>query len=69
MERVHLDFIGPLPRTERINEHIDQFIKWVECIPLPSGNTISLPSIIILGVYPVLLFTEDLNDPANCGRY
>jgi hypothetical protein len=40
MERVHLDFIGPLPRTERGNEYIlmmvDQFTKWVECIPLPS---------------------------------
>ena len=42
MERVHLDFIGPLPRTERGNEHIlmmvDQFTKWVECIPLPSQS-------------------------------
>ena len=42
MERVHLDFIGPLPRTEQGNEHIlmmvDQFNKWVECIPLPSQS-------------------------------
>ena len=36
MERVHLDFIGPLPRTKRGNEHI--FTKWVECIPLPSQS-------------------------------
>ena len=40
MERVHLDFLGPLPRTERGNEYclvmVDQFTKWVECIPLPS---------------------------------
>ena len=40
MERVHVDFIGPLPKTERGNEHylmmVDQFTKWVECIPLPS---------------------------------
>jgi hypothetical protein len=34
-----------------------------------AGNPISLPSIIILGVYPVLLFTEDLNVPTDCGRY
>jgi hypothetical protein len=27
------------------------------------------PNIIILGVYPVLLFTEDLNAPANCGKH
>lgn len=40
MERVHLDFVGPLPKTDRGNEHIlimvDQFTKWVECVPLPS---------------------------------
>ena len=40
MERVHIDFIGPLPKTENGNEHclmmVDQFTKWVECVPLPS---------------------------------
>ena len=40
VERVHLDFLGPLPRTARGNEYVlvmdDQFTKWVECIPLPS---------------------------------
>ncbi|XP_041374756.1 uncharacterized protein LOC121387644 [Gigantopelta aegis] len=40
MERVHLDFLGPLPKTENGNEYVlmvvDQFIKWVECIPLAS---------------------------------
>ena len=40
MEKVHLDFIGPLPATLRGNHHIlvivDQFTKWVECIPLPN---------------------------------
>ena len=40
MERVHMDFVGPLPRTKQGNEHIlmmvDQFTKWVEIIPLPS---------------------------------
>jgi transposase InsO family protein len=40
MERVHIDFMGPLPVTPRGNEHIlmivDQFTKWVECFPLPS---------------------------------
>ncbi len=40
MERVHMDFLGPLPKTELGNENIlmivDQFTKWVECIPLPS---------------------------------
>ena len=40
MERVHLDFLGPLPRTARCNKYVlvmvDQFTKWLECIPLPS---------------------------------
>jgi ribosomal protein L21E len=40
MERVHLDFLGPLKKTKSGNEYIlmmvDQFTKWVECIPLPS---------------------------------
>lgn len=40
MERVHLDFLGPLPKTRRGNEYIlmmvDQFTKWVECVPLPT---------------------------------
>ena len=40
MERVHLDFLGPLPKTPRGNEYVlmmvDQFTKWVECVPLPS---------------------------------
>jgi transposase InsO family protein len=40
MERVHIDFMGPLPLTPRGNEHVlmivDQFTKWVECFPLPS---------------------------------
>ena len=42
MERVHLNFIGPLPRTEQGNEHIlmmvDQLNKWVKCIHLPSQS-------------------------------
>ena len=40
MERVHMDFLGPLPVTKNNNSYIlvmvDQFTKWVECIALPS---------------------------------
>jgi hypothetical protein len=39
LERVHMDVLGPLPRTAIGNEYVlvvDQFTKWVECIPLPS---------------------------------
>ena len=42
LEKVHMDFVGPLPRTDRGNEHIlvivDSFSKWVELIPLPSQD-------------------------------
>ena len=37
MKRVHLDFLGPLLKTMYGNEYVfmmvDQFMKWVECIP------------------------------------
>jgi hypothetical protein len=40
MERVHIDFLGPLPETNSGNSNIlvmvDQFTKWVEIIPLSS---------------------------------
>lgn len=40
MERVHFDFLGPLPESTAGNSNIlvmvDQFTKWVECIALPS---------------------------------
>ena len=40
MERMHLDFLGLLPQTPKGNVYVlmmvDQFTKWVECIPLPS---------------------------------
>ena len=40
MERVHIDFLGPLYKSKRGNEYIlvmvDQFTKWVEKVPLPS---------------------------------
>ena len=40
MERVHLDFLGPLPKSKYGNEYVlmmvDQFTKLIECIPLPT---------------------------------
>ena len=39
MERVHLDILGPLVQSDAGNRYVlmmvDQFTKWVECIPLP----------------------------------
>lgn len=38
VERVYMDFLGPLPVTKNNNTYIlmmvDQFTKWVKCIPL-----------------------------------
>lgn len=43
MERIHLDFLGPLPMSKKKNLliliMIDRFTKWVECIPL-SNQTV-----------------------------
>ena len=40
LEKVHIDFIGPLPVSAKGNQHIlvlvDQFTKWIEVVPLPS---------------------------------
>lgn len=40
IERVHFDFLGPFPESTSGNSNIlvmvDQFTKWVECIPLPA---------------------------------
>ena len=56
MERVHIDFIGPLPKTERGNEHclmmVDKFTKWVECIPLPSQKTEATARAAVAGFSP-----------------
>lgn len=35
IERVHLDFLGPLPQTREWNEFV-LVTKYVDCIPLPS---------------------------------
>jgi len=67
MERVHLDFLGPLPKTEKGNEHIlmmvDQFTKWVECIPLPSQTAETTAQAAINEFfsrfgYPFQIFTD-----------
>ena len=38
MIRVHIDYLGSFPKTNKGNEHIlmivDQFTKWVEVIPV-----------------------------------
>ena len=67
MERVHIDFLGPLPKTPRGNEHIlmmvDQFTKWVECVPLPSQTAEVTAKAAIDGFfsrfgYPFQIFSD-----------
>lgn len=67
MERVHLDFLGPLPTTPRGNSFIlmmvDQFTKWVECIPLPSHTTevtarAAINEFFTRFGYPLQIFTD-----------
>ena len=40
MEKVHLDILGPLPKTEAGNVYVlvmvDQFTKWVEAVAVPN---------------------------------
>ena len=67
MERVHLDFLGPLPKTPRGNEYVlmmvDQFTKWVECVPLPSQTAEITAKAAVDGFfsrfgYPHQIFTD-----------
>ena len=67
MEKVHLDFLGPLPRTEAGNEYIlmmvDSFTKWVECVPLPSQTAemtarAAINEFFVRFGYPFEIFTD-----------
>lgn len=67
MERVHLDFLGPLPKSSRGNVYIlmmvDQFTKWVECIPLPSQTAeetarAAVGEFFTRFGYPLAVFTD-----------
>ena len=67
MERVHIGFLGPLPKTPRGNEYVlmmvDQFTKWVECVPLPSQTAGVTAKAAVDGFfarfgYPFQIFTD-----------
>jgi transposase InsO family protein len=67
MERVHIDFLGPLPKTKAGNKYIlmmvDQFTKWVECVALPDQTAETTAKAIVdnwfcrLGV-PLQILTD-----------
>lgn len=74
MERVHLDFLGPLPESTSGNTNVlvmvDPFTKWVECIAFPSqtadvtARAAVNPFFARLG-YPLNIFTDQGRDFLN----
>ena len=46
MERVHVDILGPFTPSSQDNQYVlmlvDQFIKWLECYPLPDQTAYEL---------------------------
>lgn len=67
MERVHMDILGPLPVTKNNNTYflmmVDQFTKWVECIPLPTQSAevtarAAINEFFSKFGYPLQIFTD-----------
>ena len=53
MERIHLDILGPFPKSHSGNVYIlmlvDQFTKWLECYPLPDKNVETIAKAMVEG--------------------
>ena len=53
MERVHIDILGPFPKSTRGNVYIlvivDQFTKWVECFAIPDQNAETVAKVVVEG--------------------
>jgi transposase InsO family protein len=51
MERVAIDILGPLPKTEAGNEYIlvaqDNFTKWPEAFALPNQQTATVADVLV----------------------
>ena len=50
MDRIAIDFVGPLPKTEKGNEVIlvvDYFTKWVECYALPDQQAETTADVLV----------------------
>ena len=70
MESVHIDYLGPHPKTNKGNEHIliivDQFTKWVDVIPLAT-QTAELTARTLVSEffsrfgYPFQIFSDQNN--------
>ena len=67
LERVNIDFLGPLPITKSGNAYvlviIDAFTKWVECFPLPdqTAETTAVAAVNVFFIrfgYPMKLLSD-----------
>ena len=51
MERVHMDILGPLPRSRQGNVYVlvvvDQFTKWTECFALPDQTAERVATVLV----------------------
>ena len=63
MERIAVDILGELPRTENGNKYIlvvgDYFTKWVECFPIPNMEAVTAARILIDEVIASLEFPRE----------
>ena len=67
LERVHMDILGPLVRSQKGNLYIlvivDQFSKWVECIPVPDISAETTARVVVNEFIsrfgcPLMIFTD-----------
>jgi hypothetical protein len=56
MERVHLDFLGPLPVTARGNQYI--LVMWMEVLPLATQTAEAIDMFFSCFGYPFEIFTD-----------
>ena len=51
MQRIHIDIVGPLPRTRRGNRYIltaqCSFTKWVEAFPIPNQRATTCAKVLV----------------------
>lgn len=63
MDRVHLDFLGPLPRSQKGNEYVfvmvDQLAKWFECVQLPLQTAEVTATAVVRFGCPFQMFTDE----------
>ena len=58
MERVHLDLLGPFNISSKGNKYVlgimDQFSKWLECVPLPDQSAEKIATSAINDFFVIL---------------